>query len=219
MMSKTGRPRRWVLGAVATVAAAMLSAGVLGISVSTAPQSTATVPDMRGNRVALDPGTVPKPAVVKKMAAVEDTGVRFEVPAVRLNVPLGALNAVDGVIVPPGFTSAYLVRNFGVPPSAGSSGTVYVVMHSIRGGGTGPGNYLYDTATGKSNVPIGSTIEAGGFSYNVTAVQTADKPALRDDAAIWANTPRRLVVITCLELPSGAPSQDNFIITATQNSP
>lgn len=104
----------------------------------------------------------------------------------------------------------------GVPLSRGSQGTVFVVMHSVRGGGVGPGNYLTNVRAGTSTVATGSTIDVAGVSYHVTGWKTILKGGLATDAEVWANTPGRLVVITCLEHPNGSPSTDNMVITASR---
>ncbi|HEX4401972.1 MAG TPA: hypothetical protein VHZ98_11635 [Galbitalea sp.] len=94
------------------------------------------------------------------------TGVTLNVPSVGLDVPLGALNAVDGEITPPGFTSAYWVRNLAVPASGGAARTVFVVMHSLRGG-VAPGNYLTNVQTQTSK----AIVKVAGIDYTVTGSQ------------------------------------------------
>jgi len=144
------------------------------------------------------------------------TGGQFSVPAVGLDVPLKSLSARDGQITPPGFTSAYWITNRGVPLSQSAEGTVFVVMHSVRGGGVAPGNYLTNIREGTSAVPDGSTIDVAGVSYRVTGWRTILKGGLATDADVWADTPGRLVVITCLERPNGSPSTDNMVIVASR---
>jgi hypothetical protein len=53
--------------------------------------SPRTVPDMRGNPVVVD-GALPSPKTVTAMHARPDIGQRFQVPSVRLDIPLGALD-------------------------------------------------------------------------------------------------------------------------------
>lgn len=208
--ARWGRAVQW-----ATLAAALAAAcAVLGITILTA--SGPGVVDMNGRRVELDPGTVPPAAVQRQMDAVDDVGQRFVVPSVRLDVPLGELSSVENTITPPGFTSAYAVRNLGAKVTEPSSGTVFVVTHAIRGGGTAPGNYLFDVKTGASALHPGDVITVAATRYSVTGSEVEAKTELPGDAAVWADTPNRLVVITCLEKPSGAPSTDNLVITATR---
>ena len=195
-----------------SAASVLVAAGVVGI-VTVASAPTGTV-DMRGHHVVLEPGTVPAPAVEKKMDAVVNTGVRFTVPSVGLNVPLGELSEAGGTITPPGFTAAYRVRNLGVPLANATKGTVFVAMHSIRGGGIGPGNYLIDVSAGAAKVSDGAKIHVGSLTYSVTGSQTVTKNQLPKDAAVWANAPGRLVAITCLQTPAQTASTDNVVITA-----
>jgi hypothetical protein len=149
------------------------------------------------------------------MHAVTATGTRFRVPAVGLDVPLGLLSVVDGQLTPPGFTSVYEVRNLGTSLSEPGSGTVYLVTHSLRGGGRAPGNYLTDVADQKAAVTAGEEIDVGSVRYTVTGTQLITKRSIGAQNALWADTPGRLAVITCLEKPSGAPSTDNLVIYGT----
>lgn len=209
--------RSIVVGAlVGAGLAGVISAGLTGATRVDAPRpaDTAAMRDMNGAPVALDPGAVAPPPASSD--AVADTGSRLVVPSVGLDVPLGALDAVDGQITPPGFTSAYRVRNVGVPLADADHGTVYVVMHSLRGGGIGPGNYLTDVDTGRATVAQGATVSVAGVDYTVTGWQTVSKTALANDPGVWADAPGRLVLVTCLELPSGAPSVDNMVIVASR---
>jgi hypothetical protein len=215
MMPEQTQKRRGVLIIVISAAAVLLCAGAIAIFgfVTAAPAHGPV--DMKGNQVALDPGTVPPPKVQHEMNAVTATGTRFDVPSVGLDVPLGELSEAGGTITPPGFTSAYAVRNLGVPLTNAASGTVFVVMHSVRGGGVAPGNYLINVDSGTSKLPVGATIKVGALTYTVNGSQTITKTLLPKDAAIWANTAGRLVIVTCLQVPAQTASVDNLIITAT----
>lgn len=202
-----GGRRRWVFLTAGVLTAAALATAIVGFT------STQTGPvDLKGHRVQAD--VAPTLAPPAKVAATPDTGGKFIVKSVGLDVPLGALNAVDGVVEPPGFTSAYWIRNEGVPTKNPSKGTVFVVMHSLRNGGVGPGNYLIDVKNQKAKVAIGAAIQVNGVSYKVTSSQAVVKTDLSQTAAVWANTPNRLVVITCLQRPQGGPSVDNMVIQA-----
>jgi hypothetical protein len=164
------------------------------------------------------PTPTPTPTVVPAPAPtpVQVTGDQFSVAVVGLAIPLKPLSARNGQITPPGFQSAYWITNMGVPLNRGTLGTVFVVMHSVRGGGIGPGNYLTNVRAGTSAVPNGSAIDVAGVLYRVTGWKTILKGGLATDAEVWANTPGRLVVITCLEHPNGSPSTDNMVITASR---
>ncbi|MEQ6896401.1 class F sortase [Microbacterium sp. KR10-403] len=204
------RGARW---AVAVAGVALVAAGVVALAWPH-DASAGALHDLAGNAVALEPGTAPAPAQRATMDPVDDTGARFAVPAVGLDVPLGTMTPADGQITPPGFTSAYVVRDLGVTPEAATEGTVFVVMHSLRDGAVGPGNYLIDVAEASARVHTGDEIEVGGTTYAVTGSREITKPDIADDAAVWADEPGRLVVITCLQRPGGGPSYDNVVITA-----
>lgn len=197
--------------AVVVLAVAVLSTVWLALT-STAPAGALT--DMSGQRVALDPEDLP----AKNQDAAPAGNGRFQIPSVGLDVPVGALNDVAGEITPPGFTSVYWVRNRGVPISRADRGTVFLVTHSLRGGGKAPGNFLIDIKNGKAAIPTGTTVVVDGVHYTVDGSGPIGKPQLAGDTAVWANTPNRLVIITCLQVPANTESVDNMIITAVRNS-
>jgi len=203
--------RRW-LPAIVGAPLALLLAGVVGLSGYElfATSSPAGPEDLAGNAVHLE-GREPDP---KLQSAESDIGVRFNVPAVGLNVPLGALNIVNDTITPPGFTSAYWVRNHGAAYDHPDAGTVFVVMHSLRNGGVGPGNFLIDVNSRASRLRAGDLIEVGRTTYVVTATNTVAKSNIGGQKEVWANEPDRLVVITCLQRAEGGPSHENVVIEA-----
>lgn len=215
--SATSPPTRkwWLLTIAVAVGVLLVAAGILG-SVFSAHTPANTIPDMAGNPVTLDPGNTPDPATTGRMQVDTHTGLWLRVPLVGLDVPLAAMNEVDNTITPPGFQDAYWVRNLGASPTDPGAGTVFVVMHSLRGGGIGPGNYLYNLNHGTSRLPAGTTINFAGNRYTVTGSETINKTALPTTTKLWDNTPNRLVMITCLETPNGRPSTNNFIISATR---
>ncbi|MDQ1131225.1 hypothetical protein [Microbacterium sp. SORGH_AS_0888] len=131
-------------------------------------------------------------------------------------MPLGQLNEVDGQITPPGFTSAYQVRNRGVSPEDSAQGTVVVVMHSLRNGAIGPGNYLIDVDQQRSKLAPGAVVVVAGVAYAVTGSELISKDSIAGQSSVWSNTPNRLVLITCLQRPDGSPSTENLVITATR---
>lgn len=201
---------------VALVAAiVMIGAGVIGWSTSFAahPQGPR---DLAGNVIVPDGGSAAqKPADVGGSGVEARTGLRLEVPSVGLNVPLAEMDEVDRSITPPGFQDAYLIRNVGTSLKTPNEGTVFVAMHSIRGGGVGPGNYLVDVETGNSKVPIGSTITVGSLNYTVVSSRSISKTAVPSDQSLWKNTPGRLVLLTCVQNAAGTESKANLLITAT----
>jgi len=197
-----------------TLLATLVIAGVAGgaalfLMPSTAP--VATELDMRGRPVALDPGVAAADA-----HADADIGMRLRVPDVGLDVPVGEVDAVDGVIVPPGFTSAYVVGNRGVTPEDAASGTVYVAMHSLRDGGVGPGNSLIDVDAQSARVAPGTLIELDDTTYRVDGSALIGKNRLAQSSDVWAEVPGRLVLITCLQRPGGGASVQNVLVFATE---
>lgn len=172
--------------------------------------------DLRGKPVILAPGVVPPAPVVAKMRVNDDVGTRFEVPSVGLDVPLGTLSMVDDNITPPGIDSAYEVRNLGVSPDRAGAGTVFVVMHSLHGGGVGPGNYLIDAARGTTSLARSAAVVVSGVTYKVTGSQAVPLDDLPDRDRVWAAVPNRLVIITCLQTTDGRPATKNLVITAVR---
>lgn len=178
--------------------------------------ATDTVTDMAGHQVSVDDDQKPTSEHVADSDVMTGSGTRLRVPSVDLNVPLDSLNAIGGEVIPPGFTSAYVVRNIGVPLQDAATGTVFVVMHSIRGDGVGPGDYLIDPAKHEATVRPGTAIEIGDQKYTVTSTHATLKTKLAMEASTWANVPNRLVLITCLQKASGTPSTENMVIMATR---
>ncbi len=220
-MTPTGHSRRrhrLTVAALAILAGAALVVGGLGIAGSLRSEPVPGGPvDMRGHLVALDPSVTPIPA--SESRAVATGHGRLEVPSVDLDVPLGALDAVDGVITPPGFTSAYVVRNLGVPLSGNARGTTFVVMHSLRGGGVAPGNALVDVAGGTARVHAGDAIRVDGTTFTVTSSRLVARDRIATDSDVWADTPDRLLLITCLLRADGSPASDNLVVTAERRGP
>lgn len=214
-----GRARLWT---IAVLAAALLTAvGVYAATIAatgTHPQAEASpaATSMNGKPVTLDPGSIPVSAA--RSHAVADTGYRLIVPSVGLDVPLGAMNDVDGQVTPPGFTSAYWIRNLGVPATDPAAGTVFVAMHSLRDGAVGPGNYLIDTTSQTPAVHVGARVSLAGVDYTVTGAEKILKTKVPYDRALWADQPDRLVLITCLQNPHNTESPYNIVITAAHTT-
>ncbi|MGW4380366.1 class F sortase [Kitasatospora sp. NPDC004531] len=213
-----GRRPTALPAAAALAATALLGAGLL-LHHALAPRQQAfpveqlTGTDMTGRPVRLDPDPALPPEQQRGQDARPDGAGRFVVPSVGLDVPLGTMNEVGGSVVPPGFASAYRIANLGTPADPGG-GTVYVAMHSLRRGATGPGNYLFALDTGASTVAPGAEIEVGGARYVVDGAAVVPIADLPDAADLWSDVPGRLVVLTCLERPDDTPAVDNFVLTA-----
>lgn len=208
------RGRSLIAIALAVVGLVLLGVAIHGVVGAMGDPTGDDELDLNGDPVALEPGTVPDASTLRAMDAQEDTGARFRAPAVGLDVPLGELTMSDSTITPPGFRSAYRVRNLGVPPERADEGTVFVAMHSLRGGGTGPGNFLIDVDRQEARVSPGDRIEVAGVPYEVTGTELVAKDRLGATASIWSDEPGRLVVITCLQRPDGSPSVDNLVVQA-----
>jgi len=190
------------------VAVALLISGVV---VAVFAYRTSNPPggftDLQGNHVVPDDASAVDPAFQQKADAKDDMGVRFKIPSVNLNVPLGEVNEVDGVINPPGFSSVYRLRNLGVPLDKAEQGTVYTATHSLRPPGVGPGNYVINVASGTVIVPVGGEIDVGDRVYSMVSYRIINKADLGAQQDLWANTPGMLVFITCLQFPTAAGYQ------------
>jgi len=209
------RKTRRTIALAAGIALVAVAAGGYALVVqANSAQSAATAVDLKGAEVRIDTADRPSAEQLSTMNAVDSVGgLRVTVPTVKLDVPLGEVSVADGVLVPPGFTSVYRVRDLGVPLSQAADGTVYLVTHSARGGAVAPGNYLEDAKTGRATVPVGSTITVGDLRYSVTGAHAVPKDDLpRSD--IWTSRPGTLVLITCLQNAAGTASTQNLVITA-----
>jgi len=179
---------------------------------------TVTFVDMNGKKVIPDDNSVFDPAYVQAADAQPDVGQRFKVPSVSLDVPLGSVNQVNGLINPPGFTSVYWVKNMGVSLANADKGTVYVVTHAVKAPGEAPGDYMIDQTTTTVKLKQGDEIDVGDRKYTVDSSMTVSKDELGSQTALWAGTPGMLVLITCMQgglyLPNGH-SATNVVIIGT----
>lgn len=208
-MTRRGRLVGWI-GVVC--AAVVVLAGTAAILAWMSQETSQGPRDMQGRPVHAE--VVAAPSAVAQMH-VASTGIRFRAPTVGLDVPLLSMGAPGGVINPPGFTSVYQVRGYGVDVDHATTGTVYVATHSLANGGRAPGNALTDVKTATSRLAAGDVLQVGARSYRVTGSQLVGKTALPTASWVWRSDPRRLVVITCMERPDGQASTQNLIITAT----
>ncbi|MCL2317259.1 MAG: class F sortase [Actinomycetia bacterium] len=185
-------------------------------------ESRGTV-DLEGNPVIPDDPEVFESSYQSAASAVPEItptpgkpGLRFKVPSQGMNVSLGAVNEVNGSINPPGYTSAYWVRNRGVGLDKAASGTVYIAMHSVRANyGKAPGNFLIDVPNQTTSLHRGDEILVGDLTYVMTESRNIDKPELAAQADIWDDTPGELIIITCLQNREHTPSTMNLVIFAT----
>lgn len=131
--------------------------------------------------------------------------------SVGLSVGLSEMSEVDNTINPPGLDSAYLVRGHGSPGSS-DQGTTYIALHSVQGAEI-PGNKLIDVSRAKAALSKGDSIEVKGSSYSVTKAFTVNKDKLPDTSEVWEEKDGKLVILTCLQRPSGHSLQ-NVVIEA-----
>ncbi|WP_051209514.1 class F sortase [Propionicicella superfundia] len=192
-----------------TLCLLLVGAGGFGLYNSLQPPDGAR--DLDGNTVVLD--DQPTAADLEQIDAVDDVGMRVVVPAVGMDVPLGEMNEVDGQIRPPGFTSAYLIRNRGASLADAAEGTIYVATHSIHGG-KAPGNFLIDVDDARATVEPGDDIYIGNLHYRVDSWRAVPKSDLPDQEDLWNDDPGRLVLLTCLQRPQGRARQ-NVVIAAS----
>lgn len=135
------------------------------------------------------------------------------VESVGLRAQMRSMREVGGVINPPGLAHAYLLRGYGTPEDP-ELGTIYIAMHSVQGA-TLPGNKLIDVAQARSAVVPGDRITVADRQFAVTEAFTIGKSEISTRTDIWESTPGRLVLLTCLQRPSGRSVQ-NVVVVAEQ---
>ena len=198
-----------------------LAYGIYSYSKNAATASSSAFKDMDKRPVVPDDTQIADPAYVQAADPTPDVGVRFKIPSVNLDVPLGEATVVNNVIDPPGFSSVFKLRNLGVSLDKAATGPVYVAAHSLRSPGRAPGNYVINEADGTNGtvaVKDGAEIDVGDLVYSVVSSRTIDKNDLSSQSDLWANTPGMLVFITCLQSTtadgylSNGHAKDNAII-------
>ncbi|WP_175442307.1 hypothetical protein [Humibacillus sp. DSM 29435] len=209
--------------ATVTLVAAITSGLLLraGLDRNTSPPGAQVSRDLDGNRV------VWQAAPELDRAKAKPTGGRFVASRQKLSVPLLAASVVDGVITPPTFTDAFVMRDYGQVGDP-STGLVVVTMHSVRGG-RGPGNAFINPPTDAADdasagrhplVFAGDPLTVDGVAYVVTGTAIETKGEAARDPRIWRDRKSRgdqLVVITCLLSPAVTmSSQDNLIVFANR---
>ena len=137
----------------------------------------------------------------------------FRVPDLDMAVPLWAVNDVKGTLNPPGYREAYWVRNRGVSLKNAERGTVYVIMHTVRKG-FGPGNYFIDVPTQSVTLRQNSLIYVNDRVYQYDDYEIVKKSDIGGRSDIWAETPGRLVIITCWLNKQGTLDPNNLVIYA-----
>ncbi|MDR2896587.1 MAG: class F sortase [Propionibacteriaceae bacterium] len=168
--------------------------------------------DMEGKAVLPEDPIATNSAFLQEAAMVaDDGGDGFVIPSINLDVPLGSINEVNGVMNPPNFTNAFVIRNRGVDLAHAADGTVYAVTHAIQGG-TAPGNKLQDH--GNVTLTVGDTIKLNGVEYVYESSMQMLKGDIPNEASLWTDDPGRLIIITCVLNPKGGNADDNLILIA-----
>ncbi|MDR3069691.1 MAG: class F sortase [Propionibacteriaceae bacterium] len=211
--SENKKRKKGILSPALTVFAVLcllFGLGTIGYQMLVPPEGAST--DMAGNWVKPEESISEKE--LQAMAAEpEIKGKRFQVPSVGLDAPLGAMNLVGDTINPPGFHSVFWIRNMGVSVQNADKGTVYLVTHSLRNGGMGPGNYLIDVENGKGRVGVGADMYIDKVKYTVTEVVSVPKSKIGSAAGVWDQSiSGRAIVITCLQRVDNGASRNNIII-------
>ena len=131
---------------------------------------------------------------------------RLTIPAAGLEVAVGEIpgsNHID----PPTFDMAYWVSRYG-QPGRDSTDSVYIVGHSMEGGGWQLNKLSY-------GVDVGDEVQLqtanGTVKYVVDNVFVTPKPTL-GESAIWAPNPGHLYLISSYE---GNIWNDNIVVSAT----
>lgn len=157
----------------------------------------------------------------RAMNQVSNIGIRFGIPSVGLDVPLGEMTVVDDVIEPTNFTSVFAVRNMGVPYTETHTGTTYLATHALdvrpdgnilsySPGGLAPGNFFFDTETDTMRVNEGSEITIGDHRFAVTGSERIGKGVIAKEKELWDESiPNRLVILLC-----HPDSNDNHVVYA-----
>ncbi len=170
--------------------------------------------DMDGRVVVPDDPSATSPEFMEAADMVEDDGGDgFVVPALNLDVPLGSVNEVNGVMNPANFTNVFTIRNRGVGSLEGADqGTLYMVTHAIYGGNA-PGNILQNG--GQAALAPGDIIKADQRQYKFESAEVINKKEIDKHAELWTDDPGRLVLITCVVRPEGGIADDNLVIIAS----
>jgi len=167
--------------------------------------------DLQGNVVIPDDPSATSSAFLEAAEMViDDGGKGFNIPAVQLNVPLGSINDVNGVMNPPNFTSAFWIRNRGVSLANAEQGTVYIVTHATRFG-LAPGNYLQ--AREATTLTPGDIININDRVYSFESAEIIAQSKIGEYDYLWDESiPNRALIITCLLRNDNAAPTDNLVI-------
>jgi len=141
--------------------------------------------------------------------------ISMKFPSVGLTLPMGTMQAVNGVIDPPSADIGYWISNRGVMPATNAQGSVFTACHTWERGEK-PCNKLYNptdpSKTIKPNAPITVRTQTGTLDYVITNVEAVSKTAVATNQVpdVKCSVPDHLVVVTCVWPDNG----QNFVITA-----
>lgn len=141
-----------------------------------------------------------KNPTAEDMKQVSNIGKRFKAPSVGLDVQLGAMNEVNGLVKPTNFTNAFTIRNRGIGENLkkAKNGTLYIAMHATDVGSIAPGNFLVDNNTRSNRLKEGDTVEVGKLKYKITEYKREGKNLIAQDKELWnGKTKNRIVILTC----------------------
>lgn len=141
-----------------------------------------------------------KKPTAEDMKQVSNIGKRFKAPSVGLDVQLGAMNEVNGLVKPTNFTNAFTIRNRGIGENLkkAKNGTLYIAMHATDVGSIAPGNFLVDNNTRSNRLKEGDTVEVGKLKYKITEYKREGKSLIAQDKELWnGKTKNRIVILTC----------------------
>jgi hypothetical protein len=152
------------------------------------------------------------------VAILPNQPLRLQVPAVGLDVNVGAMTVRPGSAVdPPTAGSAYWLSNYGLAGPA-SQNTVYIAGHTYHGGGQAAFNPFLDIADSTYTVHPGDKVIVttlnNRYTYTVTDIELYLKTTVQQQTELWKKVPGRLVLVTCFQYNGGTSSQQNFVIYA-----
>lgn len=150
-------------------------------------------------------------------AVVNDSSGRLQVSNL-VDAPLGAMSpSVENLVNPPNGTDAFVVEGDGYGTPGNTEGlTTVVAMHSGSLRSEAVGNALFDRDARSPLVAVGDSVSIDGRELLVSRVEIVDKPRLATSEWIWENSSGRVVLITCLQRPTGeGRSTQNLVIEAS----
>ncbi|MDR0784058.1 MAG: hypothetical protein LBE83_09935 [Propionibacteriaceae bacterium] len=206
------RKRRPANAILIALAAILAVGGGVGLAVTLWPKGV-VIRDLDRNVIVPDDPSATDPAYMEAAdMVINESGEGFVVPKVGLQVPLGAVNVVNGTVNPPNFTAVFRIRDFGVGIEDAELGTVFLSAHSARSG-RAPGNMLQ--ANEQAVLQPGDIIMVDGRAYAYERSVIRSQEDLANVPEVWDEAiPGRLIFMTCLLRNDGAAPTDNLVLIA-----